>query len=117
MTTIGTVNGLQNFTLPVKMDSQPTEATPDSPAVLSLLLSAPPIADAAPPAITSLLDELLVAAWNQASIVTHDPFFILGNDDPEGEFPPLNSSTSAHQHCRRWNEACSWRFMFWRRRD
>lgn len=95
MTTIGTVNGLQNYPLPDKMDSQSTEATPASPAVLSLPLSAPPIPDAATPAITSRLDEPLVAAWNQAAIITHNPFSILSNDDLEGECPPLNSSTSA----------------------
>ncbi|KAG0427624.1 hypothetical protein HPB47_025349 [Ixodes persulcatus] len=76
------------------MDLQPTEAPPASPAVLSLSLSAPPIAGAATPAITSLLDEPLVAAFNQPAIVTHNPFSILGNDDALGEFPPLNSTSA-----------------------
>lgn len=78
MTTLGTLNGPQDFFLLDEMNSQPIETTP------------------AAPAITSLLNEPLVSAWNQPEIFTHNPFSILGNDDPEGEFPPLNRvATSA----------------------
>lgn len=80
-----------DFALSGEMDSQPTEGTPAAPAVLSLPLSAPPTAGGGILAITLLLDAPLVAAWNQFAIVTQTPFSILGDDDPEGEFPPLNS--------------------------
>ncbi|KAG0429093.1 hypothetical protein HPB47_023967, partial [Ixodes persulcatus] len=61
MTTTGTVNGPQLLSLPDKMDSQFTEATSAAPAILSLPLSAPPIAGVATTAVTSLLDAPPVA--------------------------------------------------------
>ncbi|KAG0421837.1 hypothetical protein HPB47_002293 [Ixodes persulcatus] len=84
MTTIGTVNGLQNFTLPDKMDSQPTEATPDSPAPMQPL---PPsrrfLTSYSLPRGIKLRSLLTIHSSSSATMI------------PKASFRP---STAAHQH-------------------
>ncbi|KAG0434506.1 hypothetical protein HPB47_019061 [Ixodes persulcatus] len=93
MTTLGTVGTPQVLPLPDDMDSQPIEApTPAATASLTLHPNASPTAVAAAHAGISLPHASLSAASRQTAITTRNPFSILGDDDPTGEFPPLGST-------------------------
>ncbi|KAG0412087.1 hypothetical protein HPB47_010784 [Ixodes persulcatus] len=93
MTTLGTVGTPQDLPLPDDMDSQPIEApTPAATAPLTLHPNASPTAVAAAHAGISLPHASLSAASTQTAITTRNPFSILGDDDPTGEFPPLGST-------------------------
>ncbi|KAG0445085.1 hypothetical protein HPB47_023981 [Ixodes persulcatus] len=93
MTTLGTVGTPQDLPLPDDMDSQPIEApTPAATASLTLHPNASPTAVAAAHAGISLPHASLSAASRQTAITTRNPFSILGDDDPTGEFPPLGST-------------------------